>query len=169
MQLNGRIAPCLWFDTQGEDAARFYIGIFPNSRINSIARYGHEGHAFHHKQPGDVMTVPFELNGQNFTALNGGPGFKFNEAVSLQIDCDSQQEIDHDWNHLTPGGDDTTQQCGWLKDRFGVSWQMMPISMNEWFSGQSSEKSERTMKAMLTMKQLDIAALRRAHEGQTPA
>ncbi|MES2912597.1 MAG: VOC family protein [Pseudomonadota bacterium] len=163
-----KIAPCLWFDTQGEEAANFYIGIFKNSKINSIARYGKEGHDIHGGKEGAVMTVLFELDGQSFTALNGGPIFRFNEAVSLQIYCDTQEEIDYYWNKLTPGGDVSAQQCGWLKDKYGVSWQVVPSMMNEWFSGPVTEKTERAMKAMLQMKKLDMAELQAAYSGKTP-
>lgn len=165
MKLNAKIAPCLWFDTQGEEAANFYVSIFKNSKIHSIARYGKEGHEIHGKNEGEVMTVLFELDGQPFTALNGGPVFKFNEAVSLQIYCDNQQEIDDYWRQLTPGGDPNAQQCGWLKDRYGVSWQVVPSMMNEWFAEPVTAKSERAMKAMLQMKKLNIEELEKAYRG----
>lgn len=165
MKMTSRIAPCLWFDTQGEEAARFYVGIFRNSKILRIARYGKEGHDIHGRPEGSVLTVLFELDGQPFTALNGGPVFKFNEAVSLQIYCDTQDEIDHHWNQLTAGGDPATQQCGWLKDKYGVSWQVVPSMMGDWFAEPVTEKSERVMKAMLTMKKLEIARLQAAWNG----
>lgn len=160
-----RIAPCLWFDDQGEDAAKFYTGIFKNSKIKSITRYGTAGFETHHRPPGSVMMVAFELDGQTFTALNGGPHFKFNEAVSLQILCATQEEIDYYWNKLTPGGDPSAQVCGWLKDKFGLSWQVVPDFMDELFADENSAAAQRTMEAMLKMKKLDLAALRRAHDG----
>ncbi|MES2509914.1 MAG: VOC family protein [Pseudomonadota bacterium] len=165
MTIKQKIAPCLWFDTQGEEAANFYVGIFKSSKINSISHFGAEGHEIHGKNAGEVMTVLFELDGQQFTALNGGPLFKFNEAVSLQIYCDTQEEIDDYWHKLSQGGDEKAQQCGWLKDKFGLSWQVVPSMMDEWFSGPTTDKTERAMKAMLQMKKLDIAQLRAAYEG----
>ena len=161
-----RIAPCLWFDNQAEEAARFYTGIFRNARILTITRYGTAGFETHHRQAGSVMTVEFELDGQRFTALNGGPEFKFNEAISLQIYCDSQEEIDYYWSKLGAGGDPNAQQCGWLKDRYGVSWQVVPKGMEELFKDESSPGAQRTMEAILKMKKLDIAELERAHAGQ---
>ena len=165
MQVSSKIAPCLWFDTQAEDAARYYVGIFPNSKIQKIARYGKAGFEQHQKKEGTVMTVQFELAGQTFTALNGGPNFKFNEAVSLQIYVDDQKELDYFWDKLTAGGDPSAQVCGWLKDKFGLSWQVAPAKMVEWF-GDPDEKSERAMSAMMSMKKLDIAALERAYAGK---
>jgi len=162
MKMTQRIAPCLWFDDQAEDAANFYISIFPNSRITKVSRYGRAGHDQHQKPPGSVMTVAFELDGQPFTALNGGPLFEFNEAVSLQIFCESQAEVDQYWKKLTAGGDPAAQQCGWLKDRFGVSWQVVPVAMLELIGDPSSKRSERAMEAMMSMKKIDIAALERA-------
>src|SRR3989454_5670705 len=120
------ITPCLWFDDQAEEAAKFYTGIFRNSRIVTMARYGKEGYEVHQRPAGTVMTVEFELDGQPFTALNGGPAFKFNEAISFQINCETQEEVDHHWNSLSEGGDERAQQCGWLKDKFGLSWQVVP-------------------------------------------
>jgi predicted 3-demethylubiquinone-9 3-methyltransferase (glyoxalase superfamily) len=162
------ITPCLWFDTQAEEAARFYTGIFKNSRIRTISRYGEAGQEVHGRQPGTVMTVEFELNGQPFTALNGGPQFKFNEAISFQIMCRTQEEVDHYWNRLTEGGDPKAQQCGWLKDKFGMSWQVVPSELIEMINDPDREKSGRAMEAMLQMKKLDIAALKRAYAGQMP-
>jgi predicted 3-demethylubiquinone-9 3-methyltransferase (glyoxalase superfamily) len=162
-----RIAPCLWFDTQAEEAARYYTGIFKNSRILTITRYGKAGHEIHGRAPGSVMTVQFVLDGQKFTALNGGPDFKFNEAVSFEVHCDTQDEIDYYWGKLGAGGDPKAQQCGWLKDKFGLSWQVVPKMMEELFKGEPSPGSERAMDAMLKMKKLDIAELRRAYEGDT--
>jgi predicted 3-demethylubiquinone-9 3-methyltransferase (glyoxalase superfamily) len=161
------ITPCLWFDSQGEDAARFYTGIFKNSRIGTISRYGEAGREVHGQPAGKVMTVEFELNGQPFTALNGGPHFKFNEAISFQIMCETQDEVDHYWNKLSQGGDPAAQQCGWLKDKFGLSWQVVPTVLIEMMSDPDKEKSGRAMQAMLQMKKLDIPALERAFEGET--
>lgn len=160
-----RISPCLWFDHQAEDAANFYTGIFPSSRIVSVSRYGKAGQEIHGRPPGSVMVVAFELGGQSFTALNGGPVFKFNEAVSLQVHCQTQKEIDSYWEKLGAGGDPQAQQCGWLKDRYGLSWQIVPAIMDEMFKGAATPKSERAMSAMLQMKKLDIAALKKAYDG----
>src|SRR5262245_21480115 len=121
-----KIAPCLWFDDQAEEAANFYTSIFKNSKIINISRYGKEGFEIHGRPAGSVMTVAFELDGQKFTALNGGPVFKFNEAVSFQVSCQSQEEVDYFWGKLSEGGDKNAQQCGWLKDKYGVSWQIVP-------------------------------------------
>jgi len=159
-----KIAPCLWFAGQAEEAARFYTGIFPDSRIGKIARYGKQGVEIHGQKEGTVLTVQFELAGQEFTALNGGPLFKFTEAVSLQIYVEDQKEFDYYWDRLTAGGDPKSQVCGWLKDRYGLSWQVVPREMVEWF-GDPDEKSERVMAALLKMGKLDIAALRRAYAG----
>jgi predicted 3-demethylubiquinone-9 3-methyltransferase (glyoxalase superfamily) len=163
MQFTRRIAPCLWFDSQAEEAASFYVSIFPNSQVTQIARYGKAGQETHRREPGSVMTVAFELDGQPFTALNGGPIFKFNEAVSLQIFVTDQKEFDYYWNKLTVGGDPKAQVCGWLKDRFGVSWQVVPRKMIEWFT-RTDERSQRAFAAMMKMGKLDIAALERAYE-----
>jgi predicted 3-demethylubiquinone-9 3-methyltransferase (glyoxalase superfamily) len=159
-----RIAPCLWFDDQAEEAAGFYTDIFPNSWIVKISRYGEAGHEFHGKPPGSVMTVAFELDGQAFTALNGGPIFKFNEAVSFQVNCESQEEVDFYWEKLSVGGDEAAQQCGWLKDRFGVSWQIVPGALIEMMADADQAKAERVAEAMLRMKKIDIAELQRAYE-----
>jgi predicted 3-demethylubiquinone-9 3-methyltransferase (glyoxalase superfamily) len=161
-----RLVPCLWFDSEAEEAAKFYVGIFPNSRINATTRYGNAGKEIHGRDAGTVMTVEFELNGQAFTALNGGPHFKFNEAVSFQIMCKTQDEIDRYWEKLGAGGDPAAQQCGWLKDRYGLSWQVVPEGMEEMFRDEKSPGAERAMNAMLGMKKLDIAELREAFEGE---
>jgi predicted 3-demethylubiquinone-9 3-methyltransferase (glyoxalase superfamily)/nicotinamidase-related amidase len=160
-----RIAPCLWFDDQAEEAARFYTSIFKNSTVRKISRYGEAGREFHRKEPGTVMTVEFELEGQPFTALNGGPTFKFTEAISLQIYCRDQAEVDYYWDRLTPGGDDRAQACGWLKDRFGVSWQVVPTTLVEMISDPASASSQRAMNALLRMKKIDIAEVERAYAG----
>jgi predicted 3-demethylubiquinone-9 3-methyltransferase (glyoxalase superfamily) len=161
------ITPCLWFDKQAEEAARYYTGIFKNSKIGKISRYGEAGREAHGQAPGTVMTVEFELNGQPFTALNGGPHFKFTEAISFQIMCRTQEEVDHYWNKLSEGGDKKAQQCGWVKDKYGLSWQVVPTVLAEMMSDPNKEKSGRAMEAMLQMKKLDIAELKRAFEGET--
>ena len=160
-----RITPCLWFDDEGEEAAKFYTSIFRNSKIVDVLRYGEAGKEVHGRPAGSVMTVSFELDGQAFTALNGGPVFKFNEAVSFQVDCETQEEVDYYWEKLSAGGDEKAQQCGWLKDRYGVSWQVVPRVLIELLSDEDHEKSQRTMTAMLQMKKIDIAGLRRAAAG----
>ena len=160
-----RITPCLWFADEAEEAARYYTGIFPNSRITMITRYGSAGHEVHGRPAGSVMVVTFELDGQTFTALNGGPHFKFTEAISLQVNCDTQREIDFYWEKLGAGGDPKAQQCGWLKDRYGLSWQVVPADMDEMFEDERSPGAQRAMEAMLRMKKLDIAELRRAYDG----
>jgi predicted 3-demethylubiquinone-9 3-methyltransferase (glyoxalase superfamily) len=126
MQGIQRITPCLWFDDQAEEAVKFYTSVFRNSRVGNVTRYGTAGYDQHKRPPGSVMTVDFELDGQAFTALNGGPVFKFNEAISLQVNCETQEEIDYYWDKLSEGGDEEAQQCGWLKDKYGVSWQVVP-------------------------------------------
>jgi predicted 3-demethylubiquinone-9 3-methyltransferase (glyoxalase superfamily) len=166
MKTDQPIAPCLWFDKQAEDAARFYTGIFKNSKLGKISRYGETGQEIHGQAPGTVMTVEFELNGQRFTALNGGPQFKFTEAVSFQITCETQEEVDHYWNRLGEGGDPSAQVCGWLKDRFGLSWQVVPTALGKMMSDPDKSKAGRAMQAMLRMKKLDIAELERAFEGE---
>jgi predicted 3-demethylubiquinone-9 3-methyltransferase (glyoxalase superfamily) len=161
-----RITPCLWFDDQAEEAARYYVGIFKNSRIGAISRYGEAGFEFHHRPAGSVMTVAFELDGHSFTALNGGPLFTFSEAISFQVNCKDQAEIDHYWDKLSAGGDPRAQQCGWLKDRFGLSWQVVPEGMDEMLEDPTSPGATRAMEAMLQMKKIDLAKLRRAFEGK---
>lgn len=165
MELKHKIALCLWFDRQAEEAARFYTGIFRNSRIVQVARYPRAGQEIHHMAAGSVMTVGFEIEGQPFTALNAGPLFKFNEAISLQVVCDSQEEIDYYWDKLASGGDPRAQQCGWLKDKYGVSWQVVPDMLTTILNGPESAKSERAFAAMLKMKKMDIAELERACNG----
>jgi len=160
-----RITPCLWFDDQAEDAATYYMGIFPNSHITAIARYGEAGKEVHGRPAGSVMTVAFELDGQAFTALNGGPVFQFTEAVSLQVDCKTQDEVDHYWNRLSAGGDASAQQCGWLKDKYGLSWQIVPEVLPELLRDPDRAKSGRVTTAMMQMKKLDIAALKEAYAG----
>jgi predicted 3-demethylubiquinone-9 3-methyltransferase (glyoxalase superfamily) len=160
-----KISPFLWFDSEAEQAAQYYVGIFKKSRIVTTTRYGTAGFEIHHRPAGSVMTVAFELEGQQFTALNGGPDFKFNESISFQINCETQEEIDYYWNKLTAGGDPKAQACGWLKDKFGVSWQVVPTMMSELFKNADSSGSQRAMQALLQMKKLDIAALRKAAAG----
>jgi predicted 3-demethylubiquinone-9 3-methyltransferase (glyoxalase superfamily) len=157
---------CLWFDNQAEDAAKFYTGIFKDSRVIATARYGKEGFEVHHRPAGSVMTVKFELNGLKFTALNGGPEFKFTEAMSIEVHCETQEEIDYYWEKLTAGGDPKAQACGWLKDKFGVSWQIVPNMMGDLFKGGQSDKSQRAFAAMMKMKKLDIGALKKAYDGK---
>ncbi|MGN6748359.1 MAG: VOC family protein [Xanthobacteraceae bacterium] len=159
-----KITPCLWFDTQAEEAANFYVAIFKNSRIKEVSRYTKAGRDIHGKEPGSVLTVEFELDGQTFTALNGGPLFRFNEAVSFQVMCDGQAEVDHFWRKLTDGGQEG--QCGWLKDKFGVSWQVVPQVLPQMLTDADGAKRERTMSALMTMKKFDVAALQRAFTGQ---
>jgi predicted 3-demethylubiquinone-9 3-methyltransferase (glyoxalase superfamily) len=159
------ITPCLWFDDQAEEAAGFYVAIFPNSKITQIARYGKAGFEIHRRPEGSVMTVAFELNGHAFTALNGGPVFMFNEAISFQVDCQTQEEVDHYWDGLSAGGDEKAQQCGWLKDKYGVSWQVVPRVLRELIGDTDPEKSARAMQAMLQMKKLNISELQRVARG----
>jgi predicted 3-demethylubiquinone-9 3-methyltransferase (glyoxalase superfamily) len=159
------ITPCLWFDNAAEAAAQFYVSVFDNSRIVTTTHYGQAGYEIHGRQAGSVMTVEFELEGQAFTALNGGPHFKFNEAISLQVHCETQEQIDYYWNKLGQGGDPSAQQCGWLKDRYGLSWQVVPGMMAQLFSTADPAASDRAMNAMLQMKKIDIAALKRAYAG----
>lgn len=151
-----KITPCLWFDTQGEDAANFYTSIFDNSKIIDIARYGAAGPG----PEGAVMTVLFELDGQRFVALNGGPQFTFDEAISFQVSCETQEEVDYFWTKLSEGGQEGP--CGWLKDQFGVSWQIVPTALMELLSDPDPSKSQAAMKAMLGMQKIDIEAVRRA-------
>ncbi len=165
MTITQRLTPCLWFADQAEEAARFYVGIFKNSRITATTRYSDAGFEFHGRPAGSVMTVAFELDGQSFTALNGGPVFTFNEAISFQVNCADQSEIDYYWERLGDGGDPRAQQCGWLKDRFGLSWQVVPTGMEEMLADAESPAAKRAMNAMMQMKKVDLAALRRAFDG----
>ena len=159
-----RISPCLWFDDQGEEAAKFYTSIFKDSKIGDVTRYGKEGYEIHGREEGTVMTVEFEIEGQKFLALNGGPIFKFNEAISFQVYCETQEEVDYYWEKLSEGGDEKAQQCGWLKDKYGVSWQIVPTILIKMLKDKDSEKSQRVMKAMLQMHKLDISTLKKAYE-----
>jgi predicted 3-demethylubiquinone-9 3-methyltransferase (glyoxalase superfamily) len=155
-----KITPWLWFDTEGEEAAEFYTSVFPNSKIGQISRYGSAGP----RPEGTVMTVSFELDGQKFVALNGGPDFKFNEAVSFKVDCETQEEVDSYWNTLSEGGEEGP--CGWLKDKFGLSWQIVPTRLEELLSDPDRERAQRVMEAMLSMGKIEIAELERAAERQ---
>jgi predicted 3-demethylubiquinone-9 3-methyltransferase (glyoxalase superfamily) len=156
MAITQTITPCLWFDTEGEDAATFYTSIFPDSRIVEVALYGDAGP----REAGTVMTVVFELDGQRFLALNGGPQFAFTEAVSFSVSCETQEEVDRYWNALSEGGEEGP--CGWLKDRFGLSWQIVPRVLPELLTGSDRERSQRVMRAMLSMRKIEIDELERA-------
>jgi predicted 3-demethylubiquinone-9 3-methyltransferase (glyoxalase superfamily) len=160
------ISPCLWFDNQAEEAARFYVSVFKKARIVTVNRYPAVGQEIHGRSPGSVMTVDFVLNGVPFTALNGGPIFKFNEAISLQVLCRTQKEIDYYWEKLGAGGDPNARQCGWLKDRYGLSWQVAPEGMARMLRNPKAKGAERAFAAMMQMKKLDIAALEAAFEGK---
>ena len=166
MAIAPRIAPCLWYDHQAEEAARFYVSVFPGSRVNLVTRYGEVGRDIHGRPPGSVMTVEFELQGQPVTALNGGPHFTFSEAVSLQVLCDGQGEIDAYWAALSAGG--AEGQCGWLKDRYGLSWQVVPRELESLLSGSDQAAIDRVMTALFPMRKLDWAALQAAFRGRTP-
>jgi len=154
------ITPCLWFDMQAEDAAKFYASVFKDTKIGKTSRFGKEGFEVHGKKAGTVMTVEFEIGGQKFVALNGGPHFKFNEAVSFQIHCDTQQEIDYFWKKLTEGGEES--RCGWLKDKFGLSWQVVPRALPQMLMDENSERAQRVMRSMLQMRKIDLDALKQA-------
>ena len=162
-EIQQRITPFLWFDTQAEEAAKFYTLIFENSRITRISRYGRVGREVHGKEAGSVLTVAFEIEGQAFIALNGGPYFKFNEAVSFQVMCETQDEIDYFWSRLSEGGQEG--QCGWLKDKYGLSWQVVPSALPQMLSDAEGAKCERAMGALLKMRKLDLEALERAYAG----
>jgi predicted 3-demethylubiquinone-9 3-methyltransferase (glyoxalase superfamily) len=151
-----KITPCLWFDTEGEEAANFYTSVFPNSKILDVSRYGEAGP----RPEGTVMVVSFELDGQKFTALNGGPEFTFSEAISFQVSCENQEEVDAFWSKLSDGGEEGP--CGWLKDKFGVSWQIVPTALPRLLGNPDREKSQRVMQAMLKMKKIEIGELERA-------
>jgi predicted 3-demethylubiquinone-9 3-methyltransferase (glyoxalase superfamily) len=159
-----RITPCLWFDNQAEEAAKFYVSIFKNSKILTVARYGEEGAKVSGQPKGTVMTVSFRLDGQNFLALNGGPIFKFTEAISLIVNCKTQREVDRMWEKLSEGG--KKGQCGWLKDKYGLSWQIVPTILGELMKTKDPKKSERVMQAVLQMSKPDINKLKQAYEQQ---
>ena len=164
-----KITSNLWFDNQAEEAANYYVSIFNNSHIGKITRYEKEGYEIHRMPEGTVMTVEFTIEGQQFVGLNGGPVFKFNESISFIVNCETQQEVDYYWEKLTQGGDVKSQQCGWLKDKFGVSWQVVPGRLNEMFEDEDREKAQRVMRVMLQMKKLDLNVLEEAFEGKVPA
>jgi predicted 3-demethylubiquinone-9 3-methyltransferase (glyoxalase superfamily) len=159
-----KITPFLWYDDQAEEAANFYVSLFENSKIGAVTRYEEEGAKASGRPKGSVMTVAFQLEGQEFVALNGGPHFKFTEAVSFVVNCETQEEVDHFWGKLSAGGEEG--QCGWLKDKYGLSWQVVPTVLPELFQDKDPEKSKRVMKAMLQMKKLDMKTLKQAAEGQ---
>jgi predicted 3-demethylubiquinone-9 3-methyltransferase (glyoxalase superfamily) len=156
--MTNQISSCLWFDNQAEEAAKFYTSVFRNSKIDTINRYGKEGFEIHGQKEGSVMAVNFQINGQSFTALNGGPLFKFSEAISFQVFCETQEEIDYYWSNLTDGGEES--QCGWLKDKFGLSWQIIPTILAKLLSDPA--KAGRVTKAFLQMKKFDIEILKQA-------
>jgi predicted 3-demethylubiquinone-9 3-methyltransferase (glyoxalase superfamily) len=160
-----KITPFLWFDDQSEEATKFYTSIFKNSKVGKITRYGESAEKAAGRPAGSVMTVEFELEGQKFTALNGGPVFKFNESISFVVNCDTQEEVDSFWEKLSADGGQESQ-CGWLRDKFGVSWQVVPTVLIEMLQDKDSEKSERVMKAMLQMQKLDIKKLNAAYAGK---
>jgi predicted 3-demethylubiquinone-9 3-methyltransferase (glyoxalase superfamily) len=160
-----KLRPNLWFDTQAEEAARFYTSVFKDGKLGKVSRYPEAGQEIHGKPPGSVMTVEFEIMGQPFIAMNGGPAFTFSEAISFEVPCADQAEIDYYWERLGEGGDPAAQQCGWLKDRFGLSWQIVPQGWEDLMNSENPEATERAFAAMLEMKKLDIAALKAAYEG----
>jgi predicted 3-demethylubiquinone-9 3-methyltransferase (glyoxalase superfamily) len=160
-----KITPHLWFDDQAEQAAEFYVSIFPDSEITGVSRYGEEGFEVHHRPAGSAMTVGFTIADMRFVALNGGPVFTFNEAVSFIIDCSDQEEVDYYWDRLGEGGDPAAQQCGWLKDKYGVSWQVVPSILGKLMGGPDAAASQRVMAALLPMKKLVIADLEKAYRG----
>ena len=160
-----KITPFLWFDTEAEEAAKYYVSIFKNSKLGKIGRYGEAGKETHRRPVGSVMVVEFTLEGQRFMALNGGPNFKFNEAISLYVSCKDQAEIDYYWNKLTQGGDPAAQQCGWLKDKYGVSWQVALERMEELVGDPNDRASQRAMEAMMEMRKIDVAKLEEARAG----
>jgi predicted 3-demethylubiquinone-9 3-methyltransferase (glyoxalase superfamily) len=164
-----KITPFLWFDSQAEEAVSFYTSIFNSSKIMSITRYGEEGVEASGRPKGTVMTMAFQLDGQEFVALNGGPHFKFNEAISFVVNCESQDEVDYYWEKLSGGGDEKAQQCGWLKDKYGVSWQIVPTLLVKLLNDPDPEKSRRVMKTMLQMKKIDIESLKQAADRQGTA
>jgi predicted 3-demethylubiquinone-9 3-methyltransferase (glyoxalase superfamily) len=159
-----KITPCLWFDHQAEEAAKFYVSIFKNSKLGNITRYGEAGAEVSGRPKRSVMTATFEIEGQEFVALNGGPLFKFSEAISFMVKCETQKEIDEMWEKLSQGGE--KGQCGWLKDKYGVSWQIVVPMLDKMLQDKDAEKTERVMKALLQMNKLDIKALKQAYEGR---
>ena len=162
MEIASKIVPCLWFDTQAEEAARFYTGVFPGGRITEVSHFPAVGQEIHGKAAGSVMTVAFEIGGQDFTALNGGPNFKFTEAVSFVVHCDTQEEVDRYWTVLSEGG--STNVCGWLKDKYGLSWQIVPVFVMQVLQEENPRKTEAMMREVVKMTKLEIAPLERALE-----
>ena len=158
-----KITTFLWFDNQAEEAMNFYVSIFRDSKVLDVSRYGEAGHEVHGKPAGSAMTCTFELADQKFIALNGGPMFKFTEAISLFVECEDQEEVDYFWNKLSDGGDPNAQQCGWLKDKYGLSWQVVPKALGQLLSDPDPAASGRVMEAMLKMKKIDVATLQQAH------
>lgn len=170
MQINAqKIMPSLWFNGNAQEAVAFYTSIFPDSRIGRVGHYGEAGREFHQMPVGEVMEMEFELAGQAFLAINSGPQFAFTEAISFLVNCDTQEEVDHYWEKLSADGDPKAQMCGWLKDRYGVSWQIVPRELGEMIGDPHSEKSQRAFNAMLQMTKIDLAAIRQAYEGTAPA
>ena len=163
--MNSKIRPNLWFDSEAEEAARFYTSVFKDGKLGDITYYPAGGQEITGKPAGSVLTVDFEVNGTKFIALNGGPDFKFNESVSFEIQCEDQKEVDYYWEKLSQGGDPSAQQCGWLKDRFGLSWQVVPRKLQDMIRDKDQEKSKRVFETMLKMKKLDLATLERAYAG----
>jgi predicted 3-demethylubiquinone-9 3-methyltransferase (glyoxalase superfamily) len=157
-----KITPFLWFDSNAVEAVNFYTSVFKNSRIINISRYGDDTAKVSGRPKGSVMTITFQIEGQDFVALNGGPAFKFNEAISFIVNCGSQEEVDYYWEKLSSGGDEKAQQCGWLKDRYGLSWQIVPAVMKELLESRDGDKSQRVTKALLQMKKIDVETLTRA-------
>jgi predicted 3-demethylubiquinone-9 3-methyltransferase (glyoxalase superfamily) len=166
MAIVQKITPCLWFEKQAEDAAKFYVSIFKNSGIETVTRYGKEGFERHRQPEGTVQTVTFRLEGQTFTALNGGPKYTLSPAVSFVVHCESQAEVDYFWDKLGAGGDPTWQVCGWLRDKFGLSWQVVPEALFSMITDKDASKSARVMAALMQMKKLDLPTLQRAYEGR---
>ena len=164
MTVMQKITPNLWFDNQAEQAARFYTSIFKNSKMGKFSYYRKDGHEIHGQKEGTVMTVEFQIEGQGFVALNGGPHFNFSEAISFIMNCETQEEVDYYWENLSKGGDPNAQQCGWLKDKFGVSWQIVPTLLTEMIKDPDQEKTARLLQAMYPMKKLDIELLCQAFE-----
>jgi predicted 3-demethylubiquinone-9 3-methyltransferase (glyoxalase superfamily) len=158
-----KLSPCLWFDHRAEEAANFYVQIFENSKIGKITHYTEAGREVHKQRPGTVLAIEFELDGHAFTALNAGPEFHFTEAISFQVWCRSQDEIDYFWDRLGAGGDEQARQCGWLKDRFGVSWQIVPLELTDMLADPDRDRANHAMAAMMSMKKLDLAALQHAY------
>ncbi|CAG8978435.1 hypothetical protein HYALB_00012602 [Hymenoscyphus albidus] len=166
MNLCSKITPCIWFDGHAHEAATFYTSIFPNSKMTHIQHYTSTGSQTHQHPPGTIMTVASELNGQSFTALNGGPHFQFTPAVSFQIMCEDQAQVDHYWEKLSEGGPIEAQQCGWVADKFGVSWQVVPRVLLEMLADEDGEKAGRATEVMMGMKKLDVEGLRKAFDGE---